>query len=442
MADLSRLRTIVKNQSTVDRRLPTDACRLSELTYEPDLATSPALADAWELAEALGGRCVETTAGPCLAIDRRYDADRYHGSMRIRECAELDLASVRVLTGTTYRDIDDPLTRYRWLFVDLETTGLSGGAGTLAFLVGCGYFEGDAFCVRQFFLPAFRAERALLAAVASLVESSAAVVTYNGKTFDLPVLETRWLFHRLSWPFEAKAHLDLLHPARRLWRAREGARAEVADRGDASCSLAALERVLLGVTRFNDVPGFDIPARYFRFLRSGDPQVLEGVLEHNRMDLLSLAGLTALACRIVAAGAEATRDAWECVALGRLYERAGQGDRADLCYERVARAATAEAELGARAEALKRLAVRRRRGGRHADAAEAWHQILGLLPDEAPVTREAAEALAVHHEHRARDLASAHGYALRALRGARSLRHRDAAAHRLRRLDLKMKNEN
>ncbi len=420
--DVSRLRTIVKGSAVMRR----------ELTYEPELATSSALDDPSELARALGGRAVETIAGPCLVIERRYDADGYHGITRIGQWAELDAASLRVLSG-----MDALAAPVRWLFIDLETTGLSGGAGTVAFLVGCGFFAEDAFCVSQFFLPAFRAERALLAAVAALVEPAEALVTYNGKTFDLPVLETRWLFHRLRWPFETKAHLDMLHPARRLWRGRRGAGDDVDDE-EASCNLAALERALLGVTRRNDVPGFEIPARYFRFLRSGDPRVLEDVLEHNRLDLLSLAGLTALACRLVAGGATAARDPWECVALGRLYERAGELDRAEACYERVVSRATSASELPAKVEALRRLAVRRRRARRHAEAAHAWQCILELLPRDAPLAREAAEALAIHHEHRARNLTGAHGFARQALERARSARRRDAAAHRIARLERKL----
>ena len=110
----------------------------------------------------------------------------------------------------------------RTIFIDLETTGLSGGAGTVAFLVGCGYFDLGAFQVRQFLLTSYAAERALLAAVAEFFDDAELIVTYNGKTFDVPVMETRWLFHRMAMPLDGVPHFDMLHPARRLWKTRAG----------------------------------------------------------------------------------------------------------------------------------------------------------------------------------------------------------------------------
>ena len=158
------------------------------------------------------------------------------------------------------------------VFLDLETTGLSGGAGTVAFLVGCGWFEGGAFRTRQFLLPGFGGERAMLAAVAALLADGGALVTYNGKTFDLPVMETRWLFQRLTPPFDDLPHFDLLHMARRLWARREDGAASFEQAG---CRLVSLEHELLGVTRVGDVPGWEIPSRYFDFIRHGDAAVLD-----------------------------------------------------------------------------------------------------------------------------------------------------------------------
>jgi uncharacterized protein len=111
-----------------------------------------------------------------------------------------------------------PGTPAKTVFLDLETTGLSGGAGTLAFLVGCGWFDLGAFQVRQFLLTSYAAERALLAAVADFFGGCDLIVTYNGKTFDVPVMETRWAFHRIPMPLDETPHFDMLHPARRLWR--------------------------------------------------------------------------------------------------------------------------------------------------------------------------------------------------------------------------------
>ena len=312
----SRLRAIVKGGPPKPMR---------ELTYEPDIGGYEAVMDLSRVGAILGGQPAETPFGQCLVIDRRYEADRFHGAIRIGECEVEDFASLAILdpvagvrgvrprlqctdhrhesasrrTGVRPRHWlavfgvqtpDARLRTRRTIFIDLETTGLSGGAGTVAFLVGCGYFDLGAFQVRQFLLTSFAAERALLAAVADFFDGADLIVTYNGKTFDVPVMETRWLFHRLQMPLDEVPHFDMLHPARRLWRTRGGAAGDVE-----GCRLTTLERALFNVTRVGDVPGLEIPARFFRFVRSGDPRPLEPVLEHNRLDLVSLAAVMARA---------------------------------------------------------------------------------------------------------------------------------------------------
>ena len=135
----------------------------------------------------------------------------------------------------------DAATPSPLLFVDLETTGLAGGAGTYAFLVGCAFFEPHGFRIRQYFLGAFQHERTLLNEVDGLVRRSAGLVSYNGKSFDVPVLETRYHFNRLAPPFEGFAHVDMLHVARRFWRSAPAAPGAWPDTD--SCRLSALERV-------------------------------------------------------------------------------------------------------------------------------------------------------------------------------------------------------
>src|SRR5512145_1398058 len=203
-----------------------------ELTYEPDDGYRNAAAlDPEYVASALGGRRITTRFGECMVIDRRYESDRWHGGIQIGECTLDDLASLRVLDPA----LSDVAPR-RTVFIDLETTGLSGGAGTVAFLVGCGYFDLGAFQVRQFLLMSHSSERALLAAVADFFNDTDLIVTYNGKTFDVPVMETRWMFHRMDMPLDGVPHFDMLHPARRLWKNRAGDGYD-----DAGCRLSTLE---------------------------------------------------------------------------------------------------------------------------------------------------------------------------------------------------------
>jgi uncharacterized protein len=380
-------------------------------------------------ARALGGAVHDTTAGPCVIVDRLYGDDHLHGMLRIGECAchvHHGAPGLRLLGGAyTHRSAcpdqpasgdaagDVPQQPGDILFLDLETTGLAGGAGTYAFLVGCGWFEAGGFRVRQFFMVGHALERALLAAVRERLEHCAALVTYNGKSFDVPVLETRFVFNRQRAPLGESPHVDMLHPARRLWR---GARPLVSIPGAQreSCTLSALERALLGVQRTGDVPGFEIPTRYFAFLRSGEASPLEPVLEHNRLDLVSLAALTARAFRLLAEEQPAVDGPRECLGVARLLDRAALLDRAEACYRRALDLATRSwqpDDEDVRVEALHALALRCRRTARYPDAAAHWEMLTRLRRCPPALMREAFEALAIHHEHRSRDLARARRFA-------------------------------
>jgi uncharacterized protein YprB with RNaseH-like and TPR domain len=419
-----------------------------ELTYEPDTGRYEATIDIDRVADVLGGQVVENRFGRALVVDRRYESDRFHGTRRVGDCDVADGDTLKLL-DPTLRSPDG--LGSRTLFVDLETTGLSGGAGTVAFLVGCGWFDLGAFQVRQFLLTSYACERALLCAVAECFGATSLLVTYNGKTFDVPVMETRWLFHRMPLPLESVRHFDMLHPARRLWRSRVRAEASgdgtAPDGTEGGCRLGTLERVLCGVSRVGDIPGMDIPARYFRFLRSGDARPLEPVLEHNRLDLISLAAVCAHAVQLVEEGTPACRDAAEALSLGRVYERAGCVDRAIAAYERAA--ADPSAPIDVMLEGIYRLGLRLRRDRRFAEAADCWRRLLEVKQGRlgrrstllAPLRQFAVEALAIHHEHRERDYEGAKELTLQLLDegdGRAAPVKIDATRRRLARLDRKL----
>jgi uncharacterized protein len=449
----ARLRGIVSGGAPAPTRA-FDSAQAGELTYEPDTGRYEATIDLDRVADVLGGRVVANGYGRALVIDRRYESDRFHGTRRVGDCDVADGALLRLLDpGLPPRDERGAGDGERTLFVDLETTGLSGGAGTVAFLVGVGWFDLGAFQVRQFLLTSYASERALLCAVAECFDAAALLVTYNGKTFDVPMMETRWMFHRMPVPLESVRHFDMLHPARRLWRGRApdprgGAPMDGGDGGGpstalgAGCRLSTLERVLCDVTRVGDVPGMEIPARYFRFLRTGDARPLEPVLEHNRLDLISLAAVAAHAVELVEHGSDRCRDAAEALALGKVYERAGSVDRALACYDRAA--ADRRAHVDVTGEALYRRGVRLRRDRRFVEAADAWRAILALPSKRSQILtalREyATEALAVHHEHREKDYEGARDLAQRLLDvlDGGTFEKRDRARHRLARLERKL----
>ncbi len=437
--------------------------RVAPELLEPQPATEPwrpAAADpagdgapedrAEAAAAVLGGTVSLQAEGPVVVVDRHYAASDRHGRTAIGEIVETLLERTEALDllarvwctrppgapapGVMAGASEEPRSATLW-FLDLETTGLAGGAGTQAFLVGCAGLSEDGIAVRQFLLPGFEHERALLSEVAAWAAARGAVVTFNGKSFDLPLIETRYLFHRVPFPMDGVPHVDMLHPARRLWRARGSHAGGV----EASCSLGTLERLLAGVHRVGDVPGFEIPARYFQFVRDGNARPLEAVLEHNRLDLVSLALVMARVLALIDRGPEAAADAYECLGLARVYDRAGRADEADASYlraidglERVGR------DPETCADALRRLAWCRRRAGRLHEAAETWQRLADLPGCPAALRRDAREALAIYHEHRARDLDAARVHAEHLLDVEGNARRRLDAEHRLRRIQRKM----
>ncbi|MBI2835775.1 MAG: ribonuclease H-like domain-containing protein [Acidobacteria bacterium] len=442
MVDLSRLREIMKGTGG------NSVAPRPELTDEP-LAGAGQRASG-DLCAELGGVSVETSTGACVVIEREYDADRFHGRIRVSDCRVDPAVHASALNLLIRSSTDQPVPSAGGpvVFLDLETTGLTGGAGMCAFLVGCAMFEDGCFRTRQVFLPAFSAERALLSLAAEWLGRASMIVTYNGKSFDVPVMETRWLFHRMPVALEGKRHLDMLHPARSLWKARAPDVDEEWGRRNerASCRLTALERSLLGLSRVGDVPGFEIPSRYFSYVRSGDPSPLAPVVEHNRLDLISLAAVTARALRLVSDGPDQAEDARECLALGRIYDRGGLTSQAIDCYVRAAEMASHARGTGAwdrddgsiESEALCRFARWARRERRFGEAAAAWRRVLKLPARPMNFEREAIEALAIHHEHRERDLPLAHTFASRALDAQAGPRGRDSVRHRLTRLERKL----
>jgi hypothetical protein len=227
-----------------------------------------------DLAFRIGGGVVTTAEGSYLEVVTDYPLRFLHGvkaleTILVSRSVPLDCFDIQGDAGEL--DLADAI------FIDAETTGLSTAPGTVAFLVGVGSVVADGFRVHQFFLPDYQDEPALLTAIAELTTNRGAVVSFNGKAFDLPLLETRYALQRRTTPFVGMRHIDLLHVSRRFWKGRF-----------VDNTLQTLEKELLSVYRYNDTPGYLIPQLYFDFLASGDAEPLEGVLLHNRLDIVTL----------------------------------------------------------------------------------------------------------------------------------------------------------
>ena len=225
--------------------------------------------------------------------------------------------TVRVPSEIAEADPPGPGT----VFLDTETTGLAGGTGTYVFLVGLAtWTTARTLVVTQYFLGDLGAETAFLHAVREAVAEARELVTFNGRTFDLPLLETRYLLARASWWGAELPHQDLYPVARALWRGRA-----------ADCRLSTLEGTLLGLARGDDLPGALVPQAYFRYLRTREPGPLPRIFRHNRWDLVALAGLHARAAALLD-GPDPRHDPVEWMGAGRWLERR-EPDRSARFYE-------------------------------------------------------------------------------------------------------------
>jgi uncharacterized protein YprB with RNaseH-like and TPR domain len=333
------------------------------------------------LSEIVRGDRVANERGEFFQMEHSLHVESLHGGVSLSRLRSVSPSTVAILAGEPGFEAFELGGS---AFLDTETTGLSGGAGTAAFLVGLGFVDGDAFRVRQYFMEDYDQEAALLHQLAADLRRFPRLVTFNGKMFDVPLLETRYRLSRGRWPLEDAPHLDLLHPARRLWKARLE-----------SCRLVHLETELLRLRREEDIPGDQIPQVYFDYLRSRDARVLPRIFEHNRLDVVSLAALAVLACQWVESGhMDDPRDAYS---LARVFDRAELRERSEAHY----RAAAERGEGAVRVRSLLEIAARSRRAG-DLDAAVAHWQ--AAVDEGSP---DAARQLAVHLEHRARDLEAA-----------------------------------
>ena len=324
---------------------------------------------------------VENERGEFFLVESSVHLELRHGDVPLSRFHAIEPGTVGVLTAEPELDGFD---LRRAVFLDTETTGLAGGAGTAAFLIGVGWVEGDRFRVRQYFMRDYHEEGALLHALAEELERFDRLVTFNGKMFDVPLLDARFRLNREPLP------------ARRGAPSRPAAPGAAALEGAARVVPAAVAGGRAdGPAAHGDIPGEEIPQVYFDWVRRRDARMLARVFEHNRQDIVSLAALAVLACQWVEEGrAEDPRDVFS---LARVLERARLYERSEAEYRR----ALAAGSAAVRGPALLRLAWRAKRAGDHERAAVLWAEA-----GEAGEV-EGWRELAMHHEHRSRDLEQA-----------------------------------
>ncbi|MFN8522678.1 MAG: ribonuclease H-like domain-containing protein [Chloroflexota bacterium] len=328
------------------------------------------------------GMVQENAAGRYFRAISPFASDHVHGRAPLLDFTRLTRRGFACLARQPELEDVDPS---RIVFLDTETTGLAGGTGTYVFMVGLAYLDRERLVVDQFFMRDHSEERAMLEALADTLSGFEHVATFNGKSFDLPLLATRYTAARLRPRLDFRIHFDLLFPSRRVWR----------DRLE-SCSLGTIELDIFGHRRARDLPSWQIPEAYFRYVRQGDADDVALVFEHNVHDLLSLVTLTGLLGRLFERGEE-NLNGHDLYAVARLYEDLGwPGDAADA-YRRVL---DHPRERAVRESASLRLAHLLKRTGRYEEAAVMWKDLIRQRSSGWTPYVELAKV----YEHRLRDL--------------------------------------
>jgi uncharacterized protein YprB with RNaseH-like and TPR domain len=348
-----------------------------------DLAP-PKPASTYEIEAVVAGAYHPTPRGDVFVVEQSYTPDYHHG------CSSIVCASPLSLIAQWANDprlAEIPITKFA--FLDTETSGLAGGTGTYAFMVGIGRFVQDQFLLRQFFMRDPAEEPAMLEAIAQFLAPAEALVTFNGKAFDAPLLTTRFRLHHIPVPYEGYAHLDLLPLARRLWRDRLESRA-----------LKYLEQHILGMRRsIEEVQGYEVPWLYFDYLRSGDARPLAGVFYHNAMDVVAMAALLTHVNEMIENPYDGcVEHGLDFVSLGKLFEDLGLWEDAARLFERGLELDLTESDFGL---AVKRLSTLQKRRGDFHEAVRLWEAAAANGHIYAHIE------MAKYYEHRCRDVKTA-----------------------------------
>ena len=322
---------------------------------------------------------------PLQWLENSYALDVRYG--RIKLDAGLEISG-EVLSCLSQDDAFKDLDLSTALFIDLETTGLSGGTGVIPFNVGMGYYRDDKFIVGQYFLGEMAEEERMIQELAEFFKEMdfQSVVTYNGKSFDIPLLETRFILHRQPFLLSELPHLDFLFPARRLWSHKYE-----------SCRLFHLALKVVQTGRTEDIPSAEIPWRYFQYLQTGNYDLIEPILYHNQEDILSLLGLVVIGAHIFSEDPElCMADAMDFYGAGKVMANAGNVEKSVQFFEKaLSGKLTEEVTI----ETKKRLSAHFKRNQDWDKAVPVWQEMTSaevVTPAQLFSFRE----LAMHFEHR------------------------------------------
>jgi len=331
----------------------------------------------------------ETGSGVSYFREKSYPLTHKHGDIFLWELLSTPGEIIAFMgQDDELKDMEIPRT----LFLDTETTGLAGGTGTYPFLIGVGFIRDQCFVVRQYFMPDYSFESAMLCHLNQFMKDYTGLVTFNGKTYDMPLIKTRMSMNRLRLPSREPLHLDLLHGSRRLWKKTHG-----------SCALTSLESAVLHFYRENDTPGFLIPEMYFQYLRNRKFPPMEGVFEHNLYDIISMAALIVKMWSHL----EMARGGMVCgtdyFSLGDIYNRQRDEEQAIKYFEK---AMKEELPSDVRRKIMRKLSNVYKRNKDYIGAIEIWEE----MRRESSMDIFPYMELAKYYEHKAKDIQKALEY--------------------------------
>jgi uncharacterized protein YprB with RNaseH-like and TPR domain len=378
------------------------------------------------LPELLGGELNRNIYGECIVVEKEFEADLeevFEESFEFKGETVARLANDLSLSGF---DIQ------KTVFLDTETTGLAGGTGTYAFLVGLGFFKNDLFKLKQYFMRDLHEEKALLLSLQKDLERFDFVVSYNGKRYDIPLLNTRFIVNRIRFESGNLLHLDLLYPTRRVWKRRL-----------ADCSLSNVESRILNVYRKSDVPGEMVPQIYFDFIRLGETQLLKRVFDHNAYDIVSMVSLLKALCICFDnPETEKVLDPVDLYSLGRFHFLSGETQKS-IRFFNLASQGSLDDELTLETGKLCSLAHKKLGGWREAE--EIWLNLIKKHPENF----FSYEELAKYYEHKVKDYPEALSFVNKAIKRIdinsfleddfKTKDVRDSFSYRKRRLERKLK---
>jgi len=330
----------------------------------------------------LKGMKCSNSRGECFLIESNYPASYFYGLISLVALLDIEADTLRNLCGDTKEDIHIK----DFVFLDTETTGLSGGAGTVAFLVGLGYFTEEGFTVRQYFMRDYDEEAAMLMEVDELLSKHKGLITFNGKSFDWNLLQGRFIFNRMRPGLRDPLHIDLLHPSRAIWKLKLD-----------SCRLTSLEENILREVRKDDIPGAMIPAVYFKYLEDRSTEDIQKVIKHNGLDIISMVSLLHRIASVIENPIEHSDGEYELLGAGSILEKNGEKDAVLECYELCMKAKS----FTVRQNASKKLGMIYKRNKDYSRAVEHWTRMREHTDN---LNLQPLIELAKYYEHKERNV--------------------------------------